>query len=85
MNKRVLSLTLLLACLGLMTMQAKGRKVESFNSGWSFKKACLVYTSVKEETEQVETATALLHAGIAAAGIKLKETLLPCNKSMPKN
>ena len=38
MNKRVLSLTLLLACLGLMTMQA-GRKVESFNSGWSFKKA----------------------------------------------
>ena len=39
MNKRVLSLTLLLACLGLMTMQAEGRKVESFNSGWSFKKA----------------------------------------------
>lgn len=39
MNKRVLSLTLLLACLGLMTMQAAGRKVESFNSGWSFKKA----------------------------------------------
>lgn len=39
MNKRVLSLTLLLACLGLMTMQAGGRKVESFNSGWSFKKA----------------------------------------------
>ena len=39
MNKRVLRLTLLLACLGLMTMQAEGRKVESFNSGWSFKKA----------------------------------------------
>ena len=39
MNKRVLSLTFLLACLGLMTMQAEGRKVESFNSGWSFKKA----------------------------------------------
>ena len=39
MNKRVLSLTLLLACLELMTMQAEGRKVESFNSGWSFKKA----------------------------------------------
>lgn len=39
MNKRVLSLTLLLACLGLTTMQAEGRKVESFNSGWSFKKA----------------------------------------------
>ena len=39
MNKRVLSLTLLLACLGLMTMQAEGRKVESFNSRWSFKKA----------------------------------------------
>lgn len=39
MSKRVLSLTLLLACLGLMTMQAEGRKVESFNSGWSFKKA----------------------------------------------
>ncbi len=39
MNKRVLSLTLLLACLGLMTMQAEGRKVESFNSGWLFKKA----------------------------------------------
>ena len=39
MNKRVLSLALLLACLGLMTMQAEGRKVESFNSGWSFKKA----------------------------------------------
>ncbi|MEY8608383.1 glycoside hydrolase family 2 TIM barrel-domain containing protein [Parabacteroides segnis] len=39
MNKRVLSLTLLFACLGLMTMQAEGRKVESFNSGWSFKKA----------------------------------------------
>lgn len=39
MNKRVLSLTLLLACLGLMTIQAEGRKVESFNSGWSFKKA----------------------------------------------
>lgn len=39
MNKRVLSLTLLLACLGLITMQAEGRRVESFNSGWSFKKA----------------------------------------------
>ena len=39
MNKRVLSLTLLLACLGLITMQAGGQKVESFNSGWSFKKA----------------------------------------------
>ena len=39
MNKRVSSFTLLLACLGLMTMQAEGRKVESFNSGWSFKKA----------------------------------------------
>lgn len=38
MNKRVLSLTLLLACLGLITMQAEGRRVESFNSGWSFKK-----------------------------------------------
>ena len=39
MNKRVLSLTLLLACLGFVSMQAEGRKVESFNSGWSFKKA----------------------------------------------
>lgn len=39
MNKRVLSLTLLLACLSLITMQAEGRRVESFNSGWSFKKA----------------------------------------------
>lgn len=39
MNKRVLSLTLLLACLGLTALQAEGRKVESFNSGWSFKKA----------------------------------------------
>lgn len=39
MNKRVLSLTLLLACLGIMTMHAEGRKVESFNSGWLFKKA----------------------------------------------
>lgn len=39
MNKRVLSLTLLLACLSLVTMRAEGRSVESFNSGWSFKKA----------------------------------------------
>lgn len=39
MNKRVLSLTLLFACLSLVTMQAEGRSVESFNSGWSFKKA----------------------------------------------
>lgn len=39
MNKRVLSLTLLLACLGFVSMQAEGRKVESFNSGWLFKKA----------------------------------------------
>ena len=38
MNKRVLSLTLLLACFSLM-MQAEGRIVESFNSGWVFKKA----------------------------------------------
>ena len=38
MNKRVLSLTLLLACFSLM-MQAEGRIVESFNSGWGFKKA----------------------------------------------
>lgn len=39
MNKRVLSLTLLFACLSLVTMRAEGRSVESFNSGWSFKKA----------------------------------------------
>lgn len=39
MNKRVLSLTLLFACLSLITMRAEGRSVESFNSGWSFKKA----------------------------------------------
>ena len=38
MNKRVLSLTLLLACFSLV-MQAEGRIVESFNSGWVFKKA----------------------------------------------
>lgn len=38
MNKRVLSLTLLFACISLM-MQAEGRIVESFNSGWEFKKA----------------------------------------------
>lgn len=39
MNKRVLSLTLLFACLSLVTMRAEGRSVESFNSGWLFKKA----------------------------------------------
>ena len=38
MNKRVLSLTLLLACFSLV-MQAEGRIVEPFNSGWVFKKA----------------------------------------------
>ena len=38
MNKRVLSLTLLLTCFSLV-MQAEGRIVESFNSGWVFKKA----------------------------------------------
>lgn len=38
MNKRILSLTLLLACFSLM-MQAEGRIVESFNAGWLFKKA----------------------------------------------
>lgn len=38
MNKRVLSLTLLLACFCL-AIQAEGRIVESFNSGWVFKKA----------------------------------------------
>ena len=39
---------------------------------------------VKEETEQVETATALLHAGIAAAGIKLKETLVALQQEYAK-
>lgn len=39
MNKRVFSLTLLFACLAFATMQAEGRKVEPFNSGWSFRKA----------------------------------------------
>ena len=38
MNKRVLSLTLLLVCFSLV-MQAEGRIVEPFNSGWVFKKA----------------------------------------------
>ncbi|WP_293668613.1 glycoside hydrolase family 2 TIM barrel-domain containing protein [uncultured Parabacteroides sp.] len=38
MNKRVLSLTLLLACV-CFALQAEGRIVESFNSGWVFKKA----------------------------------------------
>lgn len=38
MNKRVLSLTFLFTCFCLV-MQAQGRIVESFNSGWSFKKA----------------------------------------------
>lgn len=38
MNKQVLSLTLLLVCFSMM-LRAEGRKVESFNSGWSFKKA----------------------------------------------
>lgn len=38
MNKRVLSLTLLWACFSLV-MQAEGRIVESFNTGWLFKKA----------------------------------------------
>ena len=37
MNKRVLSLTLLLVCFSLV-MQAEGRIVEPFNSGWVFKK-----------------------------------------------
>ena len=35
MNKRVLSLTLLLACFSLV-MQAEGRIVESFNYGGGF-------------------------------------------------
>lgn len=38
MNKRVLSLTLLLVCFSLV-MQAEGRIVEPFNFGWVFKKA----------------------------------------------
>ncbi len=38
MNRRVLSLTLLLACFSWV-VQAEGRIVESFNSGWVFKKA----------------------------------------------
>ena len=38
MNKRVLSLTLLLVCFSLV-MQAEGRIVEPFHSGWVFKKA----------------------------------------------
>ena len=37
MNKRVLSLTLLLACFSLM-MQAEGRIVESFKTGRVFNK-----------------------------------------------
>lgn len=37
MNKRVLSLTLLLACFSLV-MQAEGRIVEPFNSGWYLRK-----------------------------------------------
>lgn len=38
MNKRVLSLTFLLACISLIA-GAEGRTVEPFNSGWLFKKA----------------------------------------------
>lgn len=38
MNKRVLSLTLLFACFCIV-VQAEGRIVQSFNSGWLFKKA----------------------------------------------
>ena len=39
---------------------------------------------IKEETEQVETATALLHVGIAAAGTKLKEALLALQQEYAK-